>query len=177
MRAETITLAIFEKYSPEEKAELAEKMANAQGEMEAVESEKKVSDAAYNERIKKFGADVSTFAKQYSKGGETAQVGCDIKYDNPAPGQKSYYRMDRSELVETHDMSWEEKQETIQFPLPTETAPTDEQVDAALNSLTTEEVTRLCPFPSCTLFAEHDGEHVITPTELPNPDDAQEGAA
>jgi hypothetical protein len=174
MRADTITLAIFEKYEPAEKTEIADKLAQAQADMETVELEKKVSDSAFNDRIKKLSADVSTLAKQYNKGGETAQIGCDIRYDHPGPGQKSYFRMDKTELVETHDMSWDEKQETLQFPLaaspdsPTIAQPTDEQVNDTLAGLdpgSDEEVTRLCPFPGCKLFAEHDGDHSLAPPE------------
>src|SRR5689334_20440924 len=98
MRADTIVLAIFENYTPEEKAEIATKMAQAQSDLEGVEVEKKVSDAAFNERIKKLAADVSTLAKSYNKGGETAQIGCDIRYDHPEPGKKSYVRMDSGEV-------------------------------------------------------------------------------
>jgi hypothetical protein len=162
MRPDSITLALFEKYTPEEMAATAQKMAQAQADYESVEVEKKVSDAAFNERLKKLAADVSEHAKKYNKGGETAQIGCDISYDHPEPGKKSYFRMDRNELVETHDMSWEEKQETIQFPLAEAAAPTPtaDQVAQALASIPAgEEVTRLCHFPGCTLFADHDGEH------------------
>jgi hypothetical protein len=179
MRPESITLAIFEKYNPTEKTDIADKLAQAQADMETVEAEKKVSDSAFNDRIKQHAAAVSTLAKQYNKGGETAQIGCDIRYDNPEPGKKSYYRMDHAELVETHDMTWEERQETIQFPLA-ETAsdaptPTADQVAQALSSMDAtppdEEVTRICQFPGCTLFAEHDGDHVPI---VPPPPDAPE---
>jgi hypothetical protein len=172
MRDDSITLAIFEKYKPEELAEVAQQMAQAQAELENVEVEKKVSDAAFNERIKKFAADVSTLAKKYNKGGESAQIGCDIRYDHPEPGKKSYFRMDRNELVETHDMTWEENQETIQFPLAEAPAPEPSVSDistAALESLADakpdEEVTRICQFPGCTHFADHDGDHNVPPPE------------
>src|ERR1035437_3527223 len=138
MRADTITLAIFEKYTLEEKTVIADKLAEAQANMETVEIEKKIYDSAFNDRIKQFSASVSSLAKMYNKGGETAQIGCDIRYDHPEPGQKSYFRMDRAELVETHDMSWDEKQETLQFPLsaspdaPTIAQPTDDQANDAL---------------------------------------------
>jgi hypothetical protein len=162
-------------------------MAQAQSDLENVEAEKRVSDAAFNERIKKFAADVSALAKKYNKGGETAQIGCDIRYDHPEPGKKSYFRMDRNELVETHDMSWEEKQETIQFPLAEQPAPEPNVNDLAeLEKLARpsehdeapdkcqEEVTRMCPFPGCTLFVDHDGDHDLipkaaTPEEPPKP--------
>lgn len=187
MREETITLALFEKYTPEELAITAQQMAQAQSDYETVETEKKVSDAAFNERMKKLSALVSELAKKYNKGGETAQIGCDIRYDHPEPGKKSYFRMDRNELVETHDMSWEEKQETIQFPLTEQSAPEPSVSDISvaelekLNGLPTsadldavaaeqkaadatgEEVTRLCPFPGCTLFVDHDGDHDLIP--------------
>lgn len=126
MREETITLSLEEKYTPEEKADIAEKLAIAVADLDAIIGEKKVSDAAFNERIKRCDEQITNLAKRYNKGYETAQIGCDIKYDDPAPGKKSYYRMDRGELVSVHDMSWEEKQETLQFPL-TPPAPADEE--------------------------------------------------
>jgi hypothetical protein len=174
MRPDSIVLAIFEKYTPEEMAETAGKLAIALADLENVHSEKKVSDASFNERAKKLQADISTFAKLYNKGGEQAQIGCDIRYDNPEPGKKSYFRMDTAELVETHDMSWEEKQETIQFPLAESSPPepTQEQVAAACNDVlritpAEEEVTRLCEkTPGCVLFAEHDGACMVEPTGM-----------
>lgn len=127
MRPDTITLAIEEKYSLEEKAEIAEKMACAIADRETTKLDKSASDAAFNERLKKAEAEISELAKRYNKGCEVAQIGCDIRYNDPEPGKKSYYRMDRSELVETHEMNWEEKQGEIQFNLPqTETPGADE---------------------------------------------------
>ena len=123
MRPDSITLAIFEKYSPEELAETAQKLVQALADKETAETEKKMSDSVFNERIKTHDAAAAELAKKYGKGGETAQIGCDIRYDHPEPGQKSYFRMDRNELVETHEMNWEEKQETIQFPLPPQNRP------------------------------------------------------
>ena len=180
MRPDSITLAIFEKYKPEELAETAQKLVQALADKETAETEKKISDSAFKERINQHEAEAAALAKQYGKGGETAQIGCDIRYDHPEPGKKSYFRMDRNELVETHDMSWEERQETLQFPLnaspETETIaqPTEEQVNDASIDLDTranildalhapppddDEVTRICPFPGCLHFADHDGEH------------------
>jgi hypothetical protein len=181
VRADTITLAIEEKYTPEEKAEIASKLAIAIADQETIAGEKKVSDAAFNERLKKCDAEITNLAKTYNKGYELAQIGCDIRYDHPEPGKKSYVRMDTGELVQTLDMSWEEKQETIQFPLnatpesATLAQPTDEQVNAALDATLAaggEEVTRLCPHPGCTLFADHDGDHLIPPPEPPQADAA-----
>jgi len=117
MRPDTITIAVEEKYTPEEKAEIAGHMAAAVAEAETITGEKKLSDAAFNERIKKAEAQVTQLARQYNKGTEIAQIGCDIRYDMPEPGKKSYVRMDNGETAEVHDMSWEERQDTLQFPL------------------------------------------------------------
>jgi hypothetical protein len=117
VRPDSITLAIFEKYSPEEMTATAQKLVQALTEKETAETEKKLSDAAFKERINKHEAEAADCAKRYAKGGETAQIGCAIRYDVPKVGQKSYIRMDREEVVEVHDMSLEEKQETLQFPL------------------------------------------------------------
>ena len=132
MRPDTITLGIEERFTAEEKAEIADQLAQAIADLETVRAEKKVSDAAFGERTKRHHAQIDELAKRYNKGCEVAQIGCDIRYDDPEPGKKSYYRMDRNELVSTHDMSWEEKQETIQFPLAKGEG---------------EEVTRMCPYP------------------------------
>jgi|SRR5579862_19611 len=170
MRQDTITLSIEEKFTPEQKTEIADQMASAVAEIETIASEKKVSDAAFKERSQRFEKQLSDLAHRYNKGCEVAQIGCDIRYDHPEPGKKSYVRMDTGELVETHDMSWEEKQETIQFPLtanpdnPTQAQPTDEQVSDALKSVSSE-ITHLCTkTPGCIHFADHDG-----PCELPPP--------
>jgi hypothetical protein len=128
MRPDSITLAIFEKYKPAELADVAQKMAAAQSDMEAAEAEKKVSDGVFNERIKKHAAEVHEHAQRYNKGGETAQIGCTIRYDIPTVGKKSYIRMDTEEAVEVHDMSLQEKQETLQFPLSA-ASPSEPQVE------------------------------------------------
>lgn len=177
MRPEDITLEIFEKYKPEELATIAAKLAQAISDRVTIETEKATSNAAFKERLTRCDEAIQEHAKNYNKGGENAQIGCDIRYDTPEPGKKSYIRMDTGETVEVHDMSYTEKQETIQFPLAEKT-PTDAQIEshealkelnAALDRLE-EEVTRLCPFPRCILFADHDGDH-----ELCIPDEPLEG--
>jgi hypothetical protein len=124
MRPDSITLAIFEKYTPEELADTATKLVQALADQETAETEKKTSDAVFKERIGKHATEANELAHKYSKGGESAQIGCTIRYDMPAPGKKSYIRMDTEAVVEVHDMSLEERQETLQFPLAT--APTEE---------------------------------------------------
>jgi hypothetical protein len=256
MRPDSITLAIFEKYTAEELATTAQHMAQAQSDLEGVEAEKKTSDAAFKERINQHSAQVSELAKRFLKGGETAQIGCHIRYDIPTVGKKSYIRMDTEETVEVHDMSFEEKQETLQFPLTkaadepaqskpaktvivitkTEEPPAPKEIsfkdvqgiaayiatlpedqrpmamlemqknisaalltqkkvigpDGQVETVETsdvaeqlaqawlelaakqqteppaeEEVTRLCPFPGCILFAWHEGLHEFPKGEAP----------
>ena len=127
MRPDSITLAIFEKYKPEELAATAQQMAQAQADRETAETEKKMSDAVFAERIKGHAAKVSELAGKYNKGGEAAQIGCTIRYDIPTVGKKSYIRMDTEETVEVHDMSLDEKQETIQFPLSAQMADAENE--------------------------------------------------
>ena len=268
MRPDSITLAIFEKYSPEELAETAQKLVQALADKETAETEKKMSDSVFKERINKHEAEATELAKKYGKGGETAQIGCTIRYDVPTVGKKSYIRMDREETVEVHDMSLEEKQETLQFPLtasedktkteskskkaknseipeeapppvaaqPSELTFKDIQAIAAniakleaphravaiaemteriaftlsvqktiigpdgkveqieslelatklagawlelavtkeLQPPATEEVTRICPYPACILFADHEGEHEFPKVEAQKTDTTPE---
>jgi hypothetical protein len=127
VRAEEITLAIFEKYTPQELTTTASEMAQAIADKETAETEKKMSDGVFSERIKTHAAKVSELAQRYNKGGETAQIGCTIRYDIPTVGKKSYVRMDTEETVEVHDMTLGEKQETLQFPLSTQMADADKE--------------------------------------------------
>lgn len=132
MRPDSITLAIFEKYTPEEMATTAGALVQALADKETAETEKKLSDSVFKERISKHDAEAAEHAKRYAKGGETAQIGCSIRYDVPTVGKKSYIRMDREEVVEVHDMSPEERQQTMQFPLtaseePKQDAPAPEK--------------------------------------------------
>ena len=89
MRPEEITLAIFEKYTPAELTTTASEMAQAIADKETAETEKKMSDGVFSERIKTHAAKVSELAQRYNKGGETAQIGCKIRYDIPVAGKKS----------------------------------------------------------------------------------------
>jgi hypothetical protein len=132
MRDDTITLQIREDYRPEEIAEMGKKLAGKLADLETVASDKKAADATFNERKSNLQAEAETLFKQINHGYEMAQIGCDIRYNDPTPGQKSYYRMDNSAHVKTEDMSWEEKQEELQFnlhaPAEGQPQPTDEQV-------------------------------------------------
>jgi hypothetical protein len=163
MRPDTITLMVEEKYTAEELAEIASKMAGAIAEVEAITGEKKTSDAAFNARLKKADEQVSALARQYNKGCEVAQIGCDIRYDMPEIGKKSYIRMDTGETVEVYDMNWEEKQDTLQFPL-TPAEPSPDQVSDALDKM--QAAGELPPEPP-----------IIDPPKTDQPQEPQEPAA
>ena len=117
MRDDTITREIREEFTPAELSEMGKKLAGKMADMEAVATEKSAADATFNERKKVLQSEAETLYRQINKGYEMAQIGCDIRYNDPAPGQKSYYRMDTAAHVETIDMTWEEKQEELQFNL------------------------------------------------------------
>jgi|GEM_PF-5061428 len=139
MREDTITRQIQEKYTAEELADRAKNLAGKLADLETVASDKKAADATFNERKKVLEAEIETIYRQYNKGYELAQVGCDIRYNDPSPGQKSIYRMDTHQHVETVDMSWEEKQEELQFnlnaPLEGQPQPSDDQVNDILGEI------------------------------------------
>jgi len=133
MRRETVVNSLECKYTPEQMAEIAKKLSGAVAELESVAAEKKTSDSVYNGRIKKIEEEIGTLAKSYNRGYEMQEITCDIRYDDPAPGQKSVYRVDTKELVSTKEMTFEEKQEELQFNLP---QPTDEEISAVMDSTT-----------------------------------------
>jgi hypothetical protein len=137
MRRESIINSLECKYTPEEMAEIAKNLSGNVAELESVAAEKKVSDATYNGRIKKIEEEIGTLAKSYNRGYEMRDITCDICYDDPAPGQKSIYRVDTKELVATKEMTFEEKQTELQFNLPQSSEPSPEQIDEALGKMQT----------------------------------------
>jgi hypothetical protein len=122
VRPESITLSLEQKFSADQKAEIAQLLAQAIADQETIANEKSESDAVFKGRLKTCDSQISELAKKYNKGCETKQVECKIRYDMPSVGKKSYYRIDTEDLIETRDMTVEERQETINFP-PAAKAP------------------------------------------------------
>jgi hypothetical protein len=139
MREDTVTRQIKEEFASAELVEMGKKLAGKMADLETVASDKKAADATFNERKQVLASEAETLYRQINKGYEMAQIGCDIRYNDPAPGQKSFYRMDTSAHVETVEMTWEEKQEEIQFnliaPIEGQPQPSDEQVNEALDGI------------------------------------------
>lgn len=119
MRPDKIKLRVEDKFNSEQKAQIAEQLAHSVADLETIIGEKKVSDAAFNERIKTTDNKIAELAKRYNKGCEGKEIECRIMYDVPRVGKKSYFRTDTEKLIEVRDMSPDEKQETLQFPLTT----------------------------------------------------------
>lgn len=143
MRSDTITLSLKCPFSAEKLREMADKLTRAINTREEIEEEKKASNAAFKSRLEECEKEIVPLARAYAKSYEMADVACDIRYNDPDPGKKTYYRMDTKEAVETHDMSWEEKQEEIQFNLPqTDPAPSADDLDAIIGD------TAVCAHPS-----------------------------
>jgi len=136
MREDTCTCEIKEVFTPEEFAEIGNKLCGKLADLETVASEKKAADATFNERKKVLESEIETLYRQYNKGYEMAQIGCDIRYNDPTPGQKSIYHMDTAQHVETLEMTWEEKQEELQWNLSTTPDPTADAVNDALGQIT-----------------------------------------
>ena len=128
MRSDTITLSLKCPFSPEKLRDMADKLTRAINTREEIEEEKKASNAAFKSRLEECEKEIVPLARAYAKSYEMADVLCDIRYNDPEPGKKTYYRMAPSEAVETHDMTWEEKQEEIQFNLPQDGAAPAESV-------------------------------------------------
>lgn len=130
MRQDTITRELREDFTDADKLEMGTSLAEKLVAIATVEAEKKSADSVFNKRRAELEAEVESVAARYNKGYEMAQIGCDIRYNDPSPGQKTFYRMDTAALVETVEMSWEEKQEELQFnltpsPDPSAIAPDD----------------------------------------------------
>jgi len=178
MRSDTITLSLKCPFSPEKLRDMADKLTRAINTREEIEEEKKASNAAFKSRLEEYEKEIVPLARAYAKSYEMADVLCDIRYNDPEPGKKTYYRMAPSEAVETHDMTWEEKQEEIQFNLPADAAPSATDLDKLIPD------TAVCAHPSVSNMdgsgwkCDACGEELSEPPTIPPPDKPEEfGAA
>lgn len=124
MRPDTSRESIRCDYTPEEMVATASALAERVNELQALREAKKASDATFNSQIEVVTTAVISLAKKYSKGYEMRELDCDIRYNTPEPGKKTIYRTDTAEAIQ--DMTWEEKQEEMQFNLPPEKPPETE---------------------------------------------------
>ncbi len=126
MRPDTIGREIRTEWADLDKINMGNSLALMLVELDRIQTEKKVADSEYNKKITTIKAETGALSRKMEKGYAIETITCDIRYNDPTPGQKSFYRMDTSACVVTEEMTWEEKQEELQFNIPKDTPQGDD---------------------------------------------------
>lgn len=98
----------------DEYMEKARKLANLEQDKEALELEKKESNADFNARTKKIEADIGVLTRVVSSGEEHREVDCLWKFNWPV-GEKVLVRLDTGEVVRTESIRESERQQRLTF--------------------------------------------------------------
>lgn len=89
------------KLSDEKKAMHLDKMANLIKDNETLEKEKKIANEEFNSTIKSNDAQLLALANEVKDLASEEEIDCYWITDDPNPGEKTLYRNDTSEKVET----------------------------------------------------------------------------
>ncbi len=102
-------------FTPPELLNLARKQAEAHGELNRAEEEKKAATAQLKARCEGISARISELAGKITSGFEYRTVPCEVSYDDPKPGLKTTYRLDTGEAVNVDPMSMAERQSELEL--------------------------------------------------------------
>jgi hypothetical protein len=97
-------------YTERELLEIGKKLAEANRELDAAESEKKQITATLKAKCDGIAARVSQHSGEISSGYTYRMVPCEVHFDMPAPGQKTTVRLDTKEVIDTEAMTLAEMQ-------------------------------------------------------------------
>jgi hypothetical protein len=106
---------IRHKYTINELAELADKMAQAAAQVYAIERQKSEQAAHYGAELKAANLVAGDLVQKYNLKYEMREVECRIVYDRPEPGYKAYIRTDNGESIREVPMTDAEKQRAFVF--------------------------------------------------------------
>jgi hypothetical protein len=98
-------------FTPEEKADISERMARAMQQFADTEEEFVVVKKQFNEQLAGFSNEAKKLSRRYNFGYEHRSVVCDVLLDTPEPGKKTIMRQDiPGELVRVMDMTDSDRQ-------------------------------------------------------------------
>lgn len=97
-------------YTERELLEIGKKLAEANRELDAAESEKKQITATLKAKCDGIAARVSQHSGEISSGYTYRMVPCEVHFDMPSPGMKTTVRLDTKEVIDTEAMTLAEMQ-------------------------------------------------------------------
>ncbi|MBQ9502876.1 MAG: hypothetical protein IJU70_12015 [Lentisphaeria bacterium] len=106
---------LFVKLTPEEKAELAEKLTERIDHKDCLEDAKRASQKRYAAQIEEAVAEINELSIKIRSGAEMRLVDCETRYNDPQEGFKTTYRLDTGAKVNSELMTDADMQEEL-FP-------------------------------------------------------------
>ena len=99
------------KLTVEELNEKGERLASLNQDAASLEGEAKTKASEFKAKINSCTAEITTLALIISKKSERRNVKCEIKFNTPIDGQKTFIRLDTGEIIRTCLMSDTEKRD------------------------------------------------------------------
>lgn len=109
-RSRATEMSLRVDFTADELLNLARKQAEAHGDLNRAEEEKKAATAQLKARCESISARISELAGKITAGFEYRMTPCEIRFDDPKPGLKTTYRLDTGESVNVDPMSMSERQ-------------------------------------------------------------------
>jgi len=106
---------IRHKFTVNELAELADRMATAAAAVYTIEKQKAEQAAHFGAELKAANLAHGDLVERYNQRYEMREVECRIVYDRPEPGYKAYVRTDNGESIRDVPMTDAEKQRAFVF--------------------------------------------------------------
>ena len=117
-------------YTEKELLEIGKKLAEANRELEAAESEKRSITGTLKAKCDGIAARISQHSGELTNGYTYRHVACEVRFDTPAQGQKTTVRLDTGETIETAAMTLAEMQAELPGIQAEAAAPTPERKPA-----------------------------------------------
>ena len=108
-------------YTEKELLEIGKKLAEANRELEAAESEKKSITGTLKAKCDGIAARISQHSGELTNGYTYRSVACEVRFDHPTKGMKTTLRLDSNETITTEAMTLAEMQADLPFSEATHT--------------------------------------------------------
>lgn len=97
-------------FTEKELLEIGKRLAEANRELEAAESEKKSITGTLKAKCDSIASRISLHSGELTNGYTYRQVPCEIRFDTPSKGMKQTIRLDSGDIIETAAMTLAEMQ-------------------------------------------------------------------
>jgi hypothetical protein len=113
MKGKRLELTLPVDFTQEELDDRRDRLSSAALRYDAVEEEKKTSNAHFTDQLKALRGEVRSLAKAIRRKKEDRDVPCVARFHDPSPFFKTVIRMDTGEVVRAEPMTHDERQDNL----------------------------------------------------------------